>query len=395
MNDFAIDTPTIKPKSDLWLGLSGSLTALMGYSVIFLLPSFVESSANHFVLNGQQLGWLGSADTGGLALSTLLMAFLIHRCQLSRVLLAGVAISLLGNGLSLMAGDLSPLLLSRLVAGFGEGLLVSVGMSALAQTRDTNRWFAIYTAAVVTLQAAGLFFLPSVVELWGYDGVLYCFSALIISPLFLLWALPRYSSVQHGSIDKNSNSFVDEPSARKPLLLSMLAVLGFYISIGTVWTYVANIGTGAGFDFAWVSKALSLSMIGGFLGALLLLVLGRHAKGRRIYLASALLMFASLLALLGDLSQSRYLAALIAYSVVWSIIASKLFSDIADADHSGRFITACQPMLNIGFALGPLITSVFVLWGGNEVIIILASIALCLCIVSIMPLAQRLNDKSE
>lgn len=392
-------SPTQASRESHALGIAGTLCALVGYSVIFLLPSFVEAAAQHYALNDQQLGWLGAADTAGLAVSTTVMAIYLQRFKLAQLLLSGVLIAALGNLYSLFAGDLDHLLGSRFVAGLGEGLLVVVGMSTLAQTRDTNRWFAIYTAAAVLLQAAGLFSLPRVIAQWGFEGVIYCFLVLLLGPLFCRGSLMP-SADQDKTSDQSlkveaSQSASKQLASKKPLYCALLAVLGFYISIGTFWTYAATLGTAEGFSFEWVSEALSLSMIGGFAGAVLLMLLGSAAKNYGIYLVSAVVMVASLMLLLGGFSQHLYLSTLIAYSVVWSVIASKLYADVAEGDGSGRFITACQPLINIGFALGPLLASQWVLDHGNQVVIYIAVLALVFSIVCIYPLVNSIGKNSR
>ncbi|GAA6151320.1 MFS transporter [Pseudoteredinibacter isoporae] len=381
--------PTRAGREAIHPGVAGTICALVGYSVIFLLPSFVEAAAQHYALNDQQLGWLGAADTAGLALSTTVMAISLQRFKLPQLLMAGVVIAVSANVYSLLAGNLGHLLGSRFFAGLGEGLLVVVGMSTLAQTRDTNRWFAIYTAAAVVLQAIGLFVLPRIIELWGFDGVIVCFLILLLSPLlFRADIVPLVSNEQPVSVPHTVSRF-----SSLPLYSALLAVLGFYISIGTFWTYAATLGTAQGFSFDSVSEALSLSMIGGFAGALLLMFLGTAAKNYRIYLISALVMVASLLALRSGFTQFLYLGALIAYSVVWSVIASKLYADVAEGDGSGRFITACQPLINIGFALGPLLASQWVLVHGNQVVIYVAVMALLVSMVCIYPLVHFLGKR--
>ncbi|WP_299770566.1 MFS transporter [uncultured Pseudoteredinibacter sp.] len=388
MSFSAIRVENLKP------GLNGTICALVGYSVIFLLPSFVESAAQEYKLNEQQLGWLGAADTAGLAISTSIMAFALHKFNLSRLLLLGLCAAVLGNILSLFSKEIVDLLWSRLIAGLGEGLLVVLGMYCLAKTHDTNRWFAIYTAAAVILQAIGLFLLPRLIEHWGFVAVIYSFMLLLIAPLLCLRPLSRFLkelSTQAESDTDNSCSTVLD-IYKKPLFLSLLAVLFFYISIGTFWTYAATIGTSAGFSFEWVSEALSLSMIGGLAGALLLVYLGPSAKNYRIYVISAAFMVGSLLALLLNFSDNLYLVALIVYSIVWSIIASKLYSDVAEGDSSGRFITACQPLINIGFALGPLLASQWVLEHGNSSVIYIAVAALLFSMLCIYPLVKNLSQ---
>lgn len=377
---------TTKQHRDLFLGASGTIAALIGYSVIFLLPSFLEAAAVQFNLNNQQIGWLGSSETGGLAISTLLCALFINKLDIKKIAVLGIVIALIANVLSNFCTAVEGLLWSRLVAGLGEGLLVTAGMTALAKTANPDRWFAIYTGAAVVLQAAGLFLLPSVIQQWQLFGVLLCFIILLIWALFFIRHLPNKTDV----IRENSLNSLETSNAKlsRNLVFGVFAILSFYISIGAVWTYIAGIGTAAGFSFEWVSTALSISMIGGFIGAVLLALMGRMATGSVILIVSGLIMLLCLYFLDIDFNKSQYTWTLIIYSVVWSVIASRLFSLIATADKSGRFITASQPMLNIGFALGPLMASGLIVKFSYSGVLALAAVSLLVSILCIIPLAR-------
>lgn len=375
--------------SDFLLGLSGTLAALVGYSVVFLLPSFVETAAGQFDLNNQQIGWLGATDTGGLALMTLLTAVFIQKLDLRLITRLGVVLALLANVATLQVDSYSSLCITRFVAGLGEGLLVTAGIASLAQTKNQDRWFSIYTAAAVVLQASGLFLFPYVVELWQLNGIIVTFAALLILPLLLSGQLAS----------KNQQlSTSGERSTSRLLALATGAVMMFYISIGAVWTYVATMGTDAGFSFEWVSTALSISMVGGFLGAVGLATYGHLAKGSVLFIASGIIMLLSLVVLATDFNQSQYQWTLVIYAVVWSVIAARLYSLIAIADNSGRYITATQPVLNIGFALGPLMSAALLSSSSFAdtaylAVTVVAAVALILCLVLIFPLANAFKDK--
>jgi len=375
-----------KQHRDLLLGASGTIAALIGYSVIFLLPSFLEAAAVQFSLNDQQIGWLGSSETGGLAISTLLCALCINKLDMRKIAMLGIAIALLANVASNLCTEFEGLVWSRLVAGLGEGLLVTAGMTALAKTANPDRWFAIYTGAAVVLQAAGLFLLPSVIQQWQLFGVLLSFIILLILALFSIRYLPKKTVVEHEKA-LSSHETLNSKLSRN-LVFGVFAILTFYVSIGAVWTYVASIGTAAGFSFEWVSTALSISMIGGFVGALLLALMGRMATGSIILIVSGLIMLLCLYFLNLDFDKSQYTWTLIIYSVVWSVIASRLFSLIATADKSGRFITASQPMLNIGFALGPLLAAALIVKFSYSGVLALAAVSLLVSILCIIPLAR-------
>ena len=380
--------------ADHLLGASGTIAALIGYSVIFLLPSFLEAATLALNLNEQQVGWLGAVETGGLATSTLVCAIFITKLNMQRLVLWGVALALLANVASYFSADVSSLLFCRFFAGLGGGLLVTAGMTSLAKTANPDRWFAIYTAAAVVLQALGLFSLPVVIAQWQLGGVLVCFAILLLLPLVLRRFLPDQNS--HANSQASTSDMAVDPGGISGggvkvhhLVLASVAILCFYTSLGAVWTYVASIGTAAGFSFDAVSTALSISMIGGFAGAVLLVILGPWVAGGIIMLVSGLVMLCCLYLMSTPFSLWQFTWILVVYSIVWSIIASRLFSLIAIGDWSGRFITISQPVLNIGFALGPLIASGLIVDFSYAGVLGLAALALLISTMCIFPLAEK------
>ena len=368
--------------TDRHLGLSGLLTAPIGYLVLLFLPVYLEVAAERLALTDAEIGWLAATDASGLALATLVFSLAIKRLNFRTVVIAGVVISVAGNLSSLLTTEFVTLCLVRTLTGFGEGLLVAVGVTAVGMTANPNRWFGFYTAVVVAVQAIGLLLVPMLYA-WGDLAAIYgAMAGLYLAPLVVLRWLPA-------RCDGGQESATGDTQPIGLLSLALLGLLFFYICIGGVWTYVSFMGTDQSLTLDYVSRALAVAMIAGFGGALFFAWLGERGKRHGVLLVSAVVMIGCLWWLNTFQGASEYLAILCVYSFVWSILGARLFAVIADADSSGTFISAAQTIVGVGFMVGPMIAASLVTDHGYPGVNAMGMVTLVLCVAAVLPLAQR------
>jgi predicted MFS family arabinose efflux permease len=378
--------------SDLKYGLSGLATAPIGYLVLLFLPVYLEVVGIHLALTEQQIGWLASTDSIGLALATFVFSIFIKRVNFRNVLWIGVAIAVLGNFLSAFIQDFSLLCLIRALTGIGEGMIVAVGISAIGMTKNPNRWFGFYTASIVVVQAIGLLLVPIIYEQLSLHGVFVAIALFYLIPLSVIKLLPRKSDDYKMTEDGITPQF-KQPSKR--LNLGLLSLLFFYMSIGGVWTYMSLMGTTAGLSLSFVSQALSLAMIAGLMGALFFALIGDIGRNIALLFISLLVMSLSIWVLNNGLTDMRYLIAMCVFSFFWSIAGARLFAVISDVDHSGKYISAAQTVVGVGYILGPILASTLVNGTGYTEVIIMGTVLFSLCFIFVLPLARfKINSSS-
>ena len=88
------------------------------------------------------------------------------------------------------------------------------------------------------------------------------------------------------------------------------------------------------------------------------------------------------------LTNTRYLIAMCVFSFFWSIVGARLFAVISDVDHSGKYISAAQTVVGVGYILGPILASTLVKGIGYTDIIIMGTLLFSLCFIVILPLAR-------
>ena len=114
---------------DFWPIAAAVSLSTMPYLMFIGLPIILGTIADKFVLSDEQIGWIASADLSGLFLGSIVTSLLIRRVPLRRLALIGVAIGLIGNGLSSSADDLIQFCIIRFIADFGSGRMSCTGFS--------------------------------------------------------------------------------------------------------------------------------------------------------------------------------------------------------------------------------------------------------------------------
>lgn len=381
MLDKLIDTNN----SDLKYGLSGLATAPIGYLVLLFLPVYLEVVGINLSLTDQQIGWLASTDSIGLALATFVFSVFIKKLNFRKVLLVGVIITVAGNLLSALTQDFLVLCFIRSITGLGEGLIVAVGISAIGMTNNPNRWFGFYTAAIVVVQAIGLALVPIIYDQLSLSGVFIAMALFYLVPLIVIKLLPRESDDYKAEKGSKTSQNI-QPS--KLLNLGLVGLLFYYMSIGGVWTYMSLMGTSADLTLSFVSQALAIAMFAGLLGALFFAFIGEHGKHTGLLFISLLMMALSLWVLNKGLTDTRYLASLCVFSFFWSISGARLFAVISDVDHSGKYISAAQTVVGVGYILGPILASTLVNTSSYSDVIMMGTVLFSLSFIFILPLSR-------
>jgi|TARA_R110002060_G_scaffold72621_1_gene81326 predicted MFS family arabinose efflux permease len=374
-----------KSNSDLKYGLSGLATAPIGYLVLLFLPVYLEVVGINLSLTDQQIGWLASTDSIGLALATFVFSVYIKKLNFRTVLLVGVAITVVGNLLSALIQDFLVLCLVRAITGLGEGMIVAVGISALGMTKNPNRWFGFYTAAMVVVQAIGLVLVPIIYDYYLLSGVFVGMALFYLLPLVVIKLLPRKSN------DYDVAEDTDRPKSEPPktlLNLALISLLFCYIGVSGAWAYMSLMGTSVGLTLSFVSQALALSMVAGLLGAIFFALIGDMSKKIALMLISLILMALSLWGLDSNLTELRYLIALCVFAFFWSIASARISAAISDVDHSGQYISAAQTVLGFAYILGPIIASTLVQDSGYTKVIMMGSVLFGLCFIFLLPLSR-------
>ncbi|MDO5512520.1 MFS transporter [Corynebacterium sp.] len=284
-----IDTTRMGTYQWFIIGLAAFLNALDGYDLVAM--AFTSSAVSEeFALTGAPLGWLLSAALIGIGLGSLFLAPLADRYGRKTLILAALAIDLLGLTMSALADTFTELLVWRVVTGIGVGGIlacVTVVVSEFSNLRFRGLAISIYSAGYGLGASLCGILAAQLIPAYGWRSI-FAIGAALTAASLLLTALTLPESVDYlrnrgerekvravadrlglegdfsvreGGVDKQSASIVE--LFRGPLRAT------------TIKLWIAFSLITAGFQFAnqWTPKLLTeygLSAQQGIIGGIML-----------------------------------------------------------------------------------------------------------------------------
>ncbi|NIB44190.1 MFS transporter [Pseudomaricurvus alkylphenolicus] len=352
-----------------------------GAFIFLVMPLYVGALQDSVGLDHQQSALMTSIEMVGVVLASLLGLVVVRRVSWA-VLGRNLSLLLLiANGFSWLSGaDFPALLFSRLMAGIAAGGLVALSITAIGDTRNLDRNFAL--AVVAELLGSGVAFklLPTLIDSGGIVVIFASSSALALMAFALSGWMPL-----NGQVAARSNS----KRVWKPVW-GLLAIVAFFVAQSSLWAFVERIGLDAGFNLESVAQALSLSMLAGAAGALLALGMHRWVSRMSMMSICALGQIISLTGFLAGVDFTHYLLAGMLFQFCWNLWLPAQMAMVADADTGGIWmplVGACQA---IGIAAGPsLVVSVLVPGSWTAVTVVCgAFIVMSLLLFSVLNFAS-------
>jgi len=337
-----IDTTRMSTYQWFIIGLASFLNALDGYDLVAM--AFTSSAVSEeFALTGAPLGWLLSAALIGIGLGSLFLAPLADRYGRKTLILAALAIDLLGLTMSALADSFTELLLWRVVTGIGVGGIlacVTVVVSEFSNLRFRGLAISIYSAGYgLGASLCGVLaaqFTPA----YGWRSIFAIGAALTAASLVLTaFALPESVDYLRGRgehakvravarrIGKTGEFEVREAGVDKQSA-SITELFRGPLRATTIRLWIAFSLITAGFQFAnqWTPKLLTeyglsaqqgiiggiMLSFGGTIGSLLFGSLTTRIDARRVLTAFTLL---SAVVLVGFVSAAAWPTLMFALGV--------------------------------------------------------------------------------
>jgi predicted MFS family arabinose efflux permease len=323
--------------------------SVAGVAAFSVLPLIVGAIAQLPALDEARAGYVASADLVGFAAAALAAVVWVGRIALRRAAIAGLALIVTGNLISLGAVGFVDLLGARLLAGAGAGAAYAVAMSTLARASNPDRAFGIMIAAQVAFQVVALFSLPRLIALWGIQAI---FVALAGIAALALPGVGLLARVMHSQTHGTSLM----PRAWRGWV-GLGGVLLFSLNIGAVWAYLERMGVVAGLSSPDVGTVLAASLGVSVLGALGASWLSDR-WGRRLPFAAAVGAQLLALALLSsNAGASAYVVGAALYSLIWAFAVPYLYSIVSSRDPTGQLIVSAPAAQAIGASLGPMLAA--------------------------------------
>lgn len=313
----------------------GMLGNLIFMGAPFIVGSLVDTAA----YTEQQAGWIFSADMAGLALGSVITALIVNRFSRRYIASAGALILIAGNVLSLSFHDVSTLLVIRIFAGVGSGILYSVSIANLSGTHKTARNFSILLFLLLAQGSVEALTLPLLSGYLGINGIfLFFIACTIVGAPLIYWLCPFPIEKPIAARTGIASTTDGAPALPRYLpVMYLLSIVAYTVVIGAVWTYIERAGIDVGIAPPTVSKILSIVNLTGIIGALIAVWLcSRWGQGKM--LLASLLGVSIVFAVIGaNLTFTSYVSGLIVFNILWVLVNVYQMGTLANLDPTGRF----------------------------------------------------------
>jgi predicted MFS family arabinose efflux permease len=275
-----------------------------------------------------------------------------------------------------LSHDTQLLIVSRVIAGLMEGLLLATTNIAITRGRHPERLSALFLMVSAMPQVAASYLLPStVIPRFGADagfGVLSVLAIAGIAVAFLLGneiqdAPPRRTSVQ-----------VWTPA----VLIGLLGVILQNAGNGAAWEYQARVGENLHFSGQVVGTAIAADLIFQIIGTFAVAWIAWRLSFRAVLMLGCLVQAAILVAMGRVHTPYGYISICAVFGMMWLGVNPYQVSLLVHLDRTRQAALLLASLQLVGFGTGPLICSFFVRPGNLEAAfwcaagLVLASLAL-------------------
>lgn len=350
---------------DDWGATLGAAAAAYGIGMLSLLvlPFLIGATMTSLGLNGSQAGILGSAELVFVTVGSLVVAPWIGGLPRRTLAMAGAAIAILANVMSMTGVSYEMLLVFRAIAGLGCGFALAAGNATVASSANPEKMAAHMSIFFVILMVAMMMIFARVGAVWGYQGSYGALAATIAVVSLLLLGLPQHpgSAVQAQSVANEQSKTIFSTAG----ILMLLAMFTFQMRDTMSWAFVERIGAGVGFSSEEVGNLLSLQAVLGLLGPVIATVMGSRF-GLKIPVVIGVIGsgLVTVMVLQSTHSAALYTATVSLISISYFYSLAYLTSLAAELDKDGRIVAASGGLLIAGSAVAPVISGVILDKGG-------------------------------
>lgn len=264
-----------------------------------------------------------------------------------------IILFLLGNILSFFAHDLSTLIVARSSAAFAAGSILIITMACASQTSKPARTFALWLLGQTLLGAAAIAILPKLFAAYGLHAF---FMLLAILMLFAAPFFRFFNAEQPHATTQNTTSVTDIKANPLWKWVGVAAILAFFTSISSIWTFLSSIGIGSQLLESTINQTFSLATLFGILGCFLASLIGHKVNRLTIIVLGFALFFIAIFLLNGQLSNTSFMSAVFAFKFAWMFTFPFILGSLASVDEKGGIMKFVSLMIGVGMAIGPMVS---------------------------------------
>ncbi len=324
--------------------------ALVGYSVMVSVPVLSTAWVGMLGLTEEQVGRVAGADLGGLSFGAILASVLVARVNRRTLVLAGLSLSIIANGLCIWFTDYEQMLALRLLAGIGSGIFTAVAVVSLGGTTKPVRAFNLLLFAFAFSTALELHTLPKL----SMNGIYLFFIALnAICILFLHWVPNRPLNDEELALQEEAAEEVENWHVPRILPVICLVAVGFtYVNIGGYYTYIELAAFADGIAQSWTGPVLTWSSVFAVVGCLLALLCTRFGLFKPLFI-SLLAMALVVMMLYSGMTDWKFMVSMFSFMTLWTFVDVYQSAMLAHMDRRGSLVALLPAVQGFGQFIGP------------------------------------------
>lgn len=344
------------------------VVGVCGPIVFVVIPFFVALVKDARQFDASQVSLLASADMLGMFMASSFAAYWIRCAHWRASAMAAIATLILSTAFSISAISLVGFGLSRIVAGFGAGTLMAIGLAAMAERNRSDAWFGWFVAAQAVLGAVAAWAIPRFIQQHGLAGLLIFMIGIyvLLVPFALL-------------IPKRARPVRDEPSSSsspKSLKLAIISLGGtflFSMGIFAVWSHLELIGRANSVPVSRIGDSISAAYLIGIVASIAAAMLAGRVHRAWFFAAIALFQIIALGLLLLTSTTLGFAVATLTLGWMWYFSTPFQLGVTASLDPSGRCIVLFVSAIKSSYVASGAVLSVLLAGGGALSRVILLS----------------------
>ena len=334
------------------------ILAISGWMVFMGMPILVGALADLRGYSEEAVGYLASAELGGMFLSSVFVSVMVKRLNLRLTAIIGLLISLSINLLSTQVEAYGPFMLLRFVAGFGSGMCYSIAIANLSGSQFRARNFSYLIFVLVLVNAVELYTFPQLAAAWGVSAIFIAFASLNAVSLLITPVLPRTpadDTIAEEAPQSRSPGEVTVPpeQAKRLAWLCLIAITAFYVCIGGFWAYIERLGSDRGLSSEFIGTTLAVTTVFSLIGCFGAYWLSKRA-GQSIPLVIAFGAIGLVVFLMGLITTPLiYVAGLVGFQLLWNAADIYQLGTLSNIDRVGRYGALVPGAQGLGQTIGP------------------------------------------
>lgn len=334
--------------------IAGLFLGTVSFMITGIQPALLGGLVEEKRLTEAMLGRVAWAEVFALALVAAIGPQIIRLGSARRTIAAACLSLALCNAVVFVSHDANALIVSRLVAGALEGLLLATTNIAIRRARHPERLSATFLMVSAIPQVAVAYLLPVLlIPHFGADSGFALLGLLAVAGIFVAFLL--------------GNEIQDAP-AHKPgtrvwtvaVLIGLCGVILQNAANGAAWEYQARIGENLHFSGQVVGTAISADLICQIIGTFAVAAIAWRLPFRAVLLASTVIQAGIFVTMSTVRAPFAYIATCGIFGMLWLGVNPFQVSLLVDLDKTRQVALLLASLQLMGFSAGPLICSFFV-----------------------------------